>query len=412
MSLDLGIGQLFGSTISTAGNIAATEMTNQANRDIADSVNKTNLQLAENQNRWNIEQWNRQNEYNTPAAQASRLRAAGLSAAGAAGAVSGNEASPLQSVDLSNQQIGEPMHAPDLSALNGLNVIGIARQLAALKKERAEASITEKEDEVKSDMLLTSLDVMKANFARLKQDFTYKAYEMPYSLAQMQYNAKIAGYKAQAAAHEPESAKLDNELKKQNLKQLRQTFDFLAQKNDKDLRLLDASISEKLQNIRSSVRQMQHLDAVDSNLQAQNANLQAQNENLGKQGELLDKQVQGAETDNDRKKIEKDIAAIEFDLKRFGMPENMAQRVSVMLSTGKLKPDEVLQSFERLSGYLRTGKESLLNDPTTRRFYQWYVNPSEGDVIKSYGSATKELFGVAENLNQVGSDLDKALGLP
>lgn len=405
MSLDLGIGQLFGSTISTAGNIAATEMTNQANRDIADSVNKTNLQLAENQNSWNVQQWNRQNEYNTPAAQASRLRAAGLSAAGAAGAVSGNEAGPLQSADLANQQIGEPMHSPDLSSLSGLNVIGIARQLAALKKERAEASMTEKEDEVKSDMLLTNLDVMKANYARLKQDFTYKAYEMPYSLSQMQYNAKLAGYKAQAAAHEPESAKLDNELKKQNLKQLRQTFDFLEHKNAEDLKLLDISIKEKLQNIRSSVRQMQHLDAVDSNLQAQN-------ENIGKQGELLDKQVQGAETDNDRKKIEKDISAIEYELKRFGMPENMAQRVSVMLSTGKLKPDEVLQSFERLSSYFRTGQESLLNDPTTRRFYQWYVNPSEGDVIKSYGAVTKEAFGIAENLNKVGSDLDKALGLP
>ena len=33
------------------------------------------------QNEWNLQQWQRENEYNTPAAQRSRLEAAGLNAA-------------------------------------------------------------------------------------------------------------------------------------------------------------------------------------------------------------------------------------------------------------------------------------------------------------------------------------------
>lgn len=51
--------------------IAAQKEENQKNRD-------WNLNLAKQQNAWNIEQWNRENSYNSPAAQMSRYKAAGL----------------------------------------------------------------------------------------------------------------------------------------------------------------------------------------------------------------------------------------------------------------------------------------------------------------------------------------------
>ena len=51
--------------------IIANKEENQLNRE-------WNLNLAKVQNRWNIDQWSRENAYNSPTAQISRLRAAGL----------------------------------------------------------------------------------------------------------------------------------------------------------------------------------------------------------------------------------------------------------------------------------------------------------------------------------------------
>lgn len=56
--------------INTLGNLAATAMTNSANRDI-----------MREQQRWSEEMWQKQNAYNSPIAQMSRLREAGINPA-------------------------------------------------------------------------------------------------------------------------------------------------------------------------------------------------------------------------------------------------------------------------------------------------------------------------------------------
>lgn len=53
--------------LNTAGNIIATDMTNKANK-----------QLAEYAYQKDLEMWNKQNEYNNPLNQMARLKAAGL----------------------------------------------------------------------------------------------------------------------------------------------------------------------------------------------------------------------------------------------------------------------------------------------------------------------------------------------
>ena len=59
-----------GGIISGLGNVAATAMTNRANRQLAEYAYSKDLEM-----------WNRQNEYNSPQAQMERLQAAGLNPA-------------------------------------------------------------------------------------------------------------------------------------------------------------------------------------------------------------------------------------------------------------------------------------------------------------------------------------------
>ena len=97
-----------------ATNTANVNATNQANREIAEATNAANIQmneannaanreLAELQNDWNLQQWQRENQYNSPSAQMERLVSAGLNPAAAASAVTGGNASSLQSAPLANQ---------------------------------------------------------------------------------------------------------------------------------------------------------------------------------------------------------------------------------------------------------------------------------------------------------------------
>lgn len=65
------IGSMIGQNRAIRQQIRAQQEENQKNREY-------NLMLARTQNQWNIEQWQRENDYNSPTAQMSRFRAAGL----------------------------------------------------------------------------------------------------------------------------------------------------------------------------------------------------------------------------------------------------------------------------------------------------------------------------------------------
>lgn len=65
------IGSMIGQNRAIRRQIRAQQEENRKNREY-------NLMLARTQNQWNIEQWQRENDYNSPTAQMSRFRAAGL----------------------------------------------------------------------------------------------------------------------------------------------------------------------------------------------------------------------------------------------------------------------------------------------------------------------------------------------
>lgn len=86
-------------------------------------------QMAEKQNQWNIDQWNRQNEYNTPAAQMSRMEAAGINPYNAvsSGQIGSGTSSSLESATPNN--VSAPAYAEAYSNPVGDFISGLSSSL-------------------------------------------------------------------------------------------------------------------------------------------------------------------------------------------------------------------------------------------------------------------------------------------
>lgn len=101
-----------------------------------------NLELAKKQNAWNRDQWERENAYNSPAAQVSRLKAAGLNPALMYGGVDNASASSPAMTS------GSPYNPMDWSALGSKKTIG-ASIMEGLAIQQARANIKKTEGEAK-----------------------------------------------------------------------------------------------------------------------------------------------------------------------------------------------------------------------------------------------------------------------
>lgn len=110
--------------------IAAQKEENQKNRD-------WNLNLAKMQNQWNIDQWNRENEYNTPQAQMSRYKSAGLNPDLMYGQQNLSAASPEMTA-------GEGSQPTDVSNLANKRTVGdMVSQAANVRLTNAQAKLAE-----------------------------------------------------------------------------------------------------------------------------------------------------------------------------------------------------------------------------------------------------------------------------
>lgn len=85
--------------------------------------------MANQQNQWNLDQWNRENEYNSPAAQMSRMEAAGINPYNAAssGQIGSGTASSLQSATPNN--VSAPAYADAYSNPVGNFISGLSSSL-------------------------------------------------------------------------------------------------------------------------------------------------------------------------------------------------------------------------------------------------------------------------------------------
>lgn len=120
------IGSMIGQNRAIRQQIKAQQEENQKNREY-------NLMLARTQNQWNIEQWQRENDYNSPTAQMSRFRAAGLNPNLAYGQMSNGASSPT----LTSGAASSPT---DMSAIGNKRNFGQAMQ-EALNLEMQKAQI-------------------------------------------------------------------------------------------------------------------------------------------------------------------------------------------------------------------------------------------------------------------------------
>lgn len=120
------IGSMIGQNRAIRQQIKAQQQENQKNREY-------NLMLARTQNQWNIEQWQRENDYNSPTAQMSRFRAAGLNPNLVYGQMSNGASSPT----LTSGAASSPT---DMSAIGNKRNFGQAMQ-EALNLEMQKAQI-------------------------------------------------------------------------------------------------------------------------------------------------------------------------------------------------------------------------------------------------------------------------------
>ena len=184
------VGSMIGQNRAIRQQIKAQQQENQKNREY-------NLMLARTQNQWNIEQWQRENDYNSPTAQMSRFRAAGLNPNLAYGQMSNGASSPT----LTSGAASSPT---DMSAIGNKRNFGQAMQ-EALNLEMQRAQI----DAIKAGTEKTKVDTdnTRENTKGLTIDNMYRA-------AQHEQTLEIGGMHVQLG----KSTLKMNEQQMENLK--------------------------------------------------------------------------------------------------------------------------------------------------------------------------------------------------
>lgn len=154
------IGSMIGQNRAIRQQIKAQQEENQENREY-------NLMLARTQNQWNIEQWQRENDYNSPTAQMSRFRAAGLNPNLAYGQMSNGASSPT----LTSGAASSPT---DMSAIGNKRNFGQAMQeMLGLEMQKAQIEAvkagTEKTKSETKGVDITNSTLGLMNEAQLRQ---------------------------------------------------------------------------------------------------------------------------------------------------------------------------------------------------------------------------------------------------
>lgn len=349
-------------------NYNAQIATNKANKEIVASTNQANLNLAKQQNEWNVAQWNRENEYNSPQQQVSRLMSAGLSSAAAAQAVAPNTASSIQSANLANQEAAQ-LQAPQVSApqfdLSAIpNVVGMMREIMAFRKEKAQAETAETDSKMREGMLLTDMDVKKADTALKQQEYQNIMKSFPFTLRSLRYKAMSDKYLPEMNRVHIDQVNKMNEQVEANVKLARQQFGFLEQWNEK-----------KIQHLTEEIR---NLVQTRDNLIKQGKNIQLDTENKEKYGDILDNQ--------------KFQSKIESILKASGSPDDVSGRIGALIASGVVKPEFLDKMLLGTKDYIHQGRRWFGSDPFTRDFLDYYWD--KGSKTKFLLTPNKLGFGI------------------
>lgn len=368
-------------------NLIGQNNTNEKNKEIQDSINDTNFaianmtnatnrELAYLQNEWNLEQWHRENAYNHPAAQADRLRAAGLSAAAAAQNVNGGNAAHLESANLANQVTGAPMQAATMMAPQ-FNLAEIAKTAIEAAGGAANAAKSVKETQLMEEIVATDLDAKRWATQMTIQQYFQNQSNFPHQNRMLQYQADSAYWRSKSDSYLPENMRMANLLQKQTYDQAKWTFD-----NINPLKL--QKMGEELHNIIEEGKK----------IRAEKENIQADTNNKILQGE-------GIEIDNAIKSEQYFSLKIDNCLKRFGVKDDAAGRMGAMILGGFMTPSDAVKVCKIGVDYLRTSGKVFNADVDTRQYFNFTINPSAFERYKSQ-SALRTMF----------SDFKSEFGLP
>lgn len=353
-----GLAAAGSATASAISNRNATKRANATNLETSRQTNETNLRLAHEQNEWNLEQWRREMDWQSPGHQVEQMTDAGMSSAGAVGALNPFSAGSLQSAELANQVASPPVEPVGLD-LNGLpSMLGLMREMAAFRKENAEADIEEIESSHKDELILTDLDVKKADLNLKKQNWEQFAESFPYTLRSLRYKADSDSRLPALRDLEIKNARVNSELAEENVKLARQQFGFLEKMNDKQI----SKMTEEIKNV------IEQRNVLKSEQAKNNAAAALSSAQIG----LVEANTEGQELENKGKVIDNGQKAISFILKENGAPESTAERVGVLLANKVISPSNLDVTFQGMQNYVVKGRNALMVNPATRQFLDYY----------------------------------------
>lgn len=357
---------------------------NWMNYNIMRETNEANKELAEQQNQWNIDQWNREINYNDPSAQVDRLRKAGLSAAAAAQSVSNIPASSLQSADLANQQIGNPMQAaPYGNPMSGLmqamdfagSMLNFGRGMAALRKENVEANVAEHTEASSIDSILTQND---AQHVALNMQIE----ELRHQIASNPYHERSIRYKAEADSYSPEISRLTMNDWKLKVKTAEEYYGWVPKYHDKQIEEIQSVIDKNIQEKKESESRVEVNKSTVGVNNATISNLNADTDNKRETKKLITQEWVGK--------------VVENVLQRFGAPQDPTLRFGALVASGVLKASEVGEFLKASKSYVESsGRVFNTSTPALRDIFLYSLNPGAGaganTPVWSHGTVTKPL---------------------
>lgn len=371
------MGSIIGSGMSAVASTMNTNATNETNLQIARETNEANESLAREQNDWNLARRNEEWAYNDPSNQMARLKNAGLSAAAAAQAVGPSSAQPMQSADLANQQIGNPMQTADFSGLSGMNIIGDARQLIELSKVKSEADLMKTEAQKAQETLpaqisqvFTESDAKQWALNTVIQNYQQSAKEFPYKLESIK-NASIGSqYIPMLQKYAAGEAKKKYELAKQEL-------GFLDKFNPEKLKEIGVRINQIIADTKKSEQETNESEAREGHTRAVTS--------------LVNLEAIGKKIDN--------------ALQEFGFPQDPAQKFGALIASGVLPAEKLDEFFNSSKYYLNSGGKYFKGSPELRQYFNQFINPSLAEQDKtplwSHGSLLQPLRFFDTKLQQI-----------
>lgn len=350
------LGSVGGASIAAASSKALQKMVYEQQQQLMYEQNDLNRENMAIQHKYNVEDYERALYESSPQRMMQRYREAGLSdaaAAMAAGEITQNGSISPVTMQGASAPTPPQMDTSFLSSLN-FDVLGVLRGLAALRKEKAEATKAEKDVKTYDERVFTALDAQRAETEQRRQTIDNVSKSFPYSLKALEYNAKASERLPELRDLEIQQHKANIDMARQSYELAKQKFGFLEKMNQKELRRMDEEIKNVQKQYDLFVSQIGVNKSQASLNAAQQGLTEQETENVGKYGKGID--------------LENAANEIKNIYLKYGSPESTAQRIGALIAEGKININNIAVSNRGISNYLHSGYKYFDMDSFTKDF--------------------------------------------